>query len=71
MNQPGKNPGLWKLPRYGNRGKQSAFSLRSHSAGKTRPRTSSFPQLPQPLRLDIDHSKRHETLNKDAFIYEQ
>ena len=51
--------------------KQSAFFLRSHSAWKTRPRTSSFPQLPQPLRLDIDHSKRHETLNKDAFIYEQ
>jgi hypothetical protein len=49
--------GLWKLPRYGNREKQSAFFLRSHSAGKTRPKTSSFPQLPQPLPLDIYQSK--------------
>lgn len=33
---------------------------------KTRPRTSSFPQLPQPLRLDIDQNKRHENLNKNV-----
>jgi len=31
--------------------KQTAFFHRSHSAWKTRPRASSFPQFPQPLRL--------------------
>ena len=47
---------LWKLPRRGNRGKRTAcfppFPPRlENSAKDTAP---SFPQFPQPLRLDID-----------------
>lgn len=53
MNQQGKKPGYGNWRAMETREKQSAFSPRSHSAWKTRPRTSSFPQLPQPLRLDI------------------
>ena len=71
MSLQGKKPGYGNCRAMETEEKQSAFFLRSHSAWKTRHKTSSFPQFPQPLRLDIDHSKRHETLNKDAFIYEQ
>ena len=46
--------------------KQSAFFLRSHNAWKTRPGLSSFPQLPQPLRLDIDQTKDMKNLNKNV-----
>ncbi len=46
-----ENPGYGNCRAMETVEKQTAFFHRSHSAWKTRPRTSSFPQFPQPLRL--------------------
>jgi hypothetical protein len=49
--------------------KQTAFFHRSHSAWKTRPRTSSFPQFPQPLRLGTfrEDQESPKTANPNPF----
>ena len=46
-----ENPGYGNCRAMETVEKQTAFFHRSHSAWKTRPRMSSFPQFPQPLRL--------------------
>lgn len=56
-------PGLWKLPRYGNRGKQNAFSTVPSALGKLAKERGEFPTVTTALRLDPEQSQR-QTLRR-------